>query len=241
MPHELLGDVHRPGTSSGLRRKYVLPLSIVLHAAVIAVLVIVPLAAEVELPSPMRPSARIVHVVTPMPRPVVVSPPKGPPAVVRRASPVAPSGAPTGIAEEKIVPTDASGPPGPPSLGPIGDPNGIDASAIGRAEAVIAPSPPPAPTRPIPVGGKIGEPRKIVDVAPLYPPLAIAARKEGVVILEATLDEQGRVDRLRVLRSEPLLDEAAIQAVRRWRYTPTLLNGTPVPVLMTITVRFSLR
>ena len=61
------------------------------------------------------------------------------------------------------------------------------------------------------------------------------------MILEATLDEHGNVDRLKVLRSVPLLDEAALQAVRRWRYTPTLLNGRPVPVLMTITVRFSLR
>jgi protein TonB len=66
-------------------------------------------------------------------------------------------------------------------------------------------------------------------------------KKEGVVILEALLDERGNVDRLKVLRSEPLLDDAAVEAVRRWRCTPTLLNGVPVPVLMMVTVRFSLR
>jgi protein TonB len=87
----------------------------------------------------------------------------------------------------------------------------------------------------------IREPKKIVDVAPVYPPLAIAARKEGFVIMEATIDQHGNVVRVRVLRSEPLLDAAAVSAVERWRYTPTLLNNQPVPVLMTVTVRFSLR
>jgi protein TonB len=63
---------------------------------------------------------------------------------------------------------------------------------------------------------------------------------EGVVILEAVLDENGNVKSVRVLTSKPLLDDAAIRAVRQWRYTPTLLNGIPVPVLMTITVNFQL-
>jgi len=70
--------------------------------------------------------------------------------------------------------------------------------------------------------------------------LAIDARKEGVVILEAVLDEEGAVRNVRVLRSIPLLDDAAIQAVSKWRFTPTLLNGTPVPVVMTVTVSFQL-
>jgi protein TonB len=61
-----------------------------------------------------------------------------------------------------------------------------------------------------------------------------------VVVIEAILDATGRVESLKVLSSQPLLDNAAVQAVRQWRYTPTELNGVPVPVLMTITVRFSL-
>ena len=61
------------------------------------------------------------------------------------------------------------------------------------------------------------------------------------MILEALLDERGHVAQLKVLKSEPLLDGAALEAVRRWRYTPTMLNNEPVPILMTITVRFSLR
>ena len=88
-------------------------------------------------------------------------------------------------------------------------------------------------------GGR--EPKRIVDVPPVYPAIALAARKEGVVILEAMLDETGHVAQLKVLRSEPLLDAAALEAVKRWRYTPTLLNNVPVPVLLTVTVRFSLR
>jgi protein TonB len=79
-----------------------------------------------------------------------------------------------------------------------------------------------------------------VDVAPVYPVIAREAKVEGTVILEAVIDPTGRVDHVRVLRSRPLLDQAAVDAVRGWRYTPTLLNGVPVPVLLTITVRFTL-
>ena len=84
------------------------------------------------------------------------------------------------------------------------------------------------------------EPRKIVHVAPIYPRIAQDAKIQGVVVLEAIIDTEGRIDRLRVLRSTPLLVEAAIAAVKEWRYTPTQLNGVPVPVLMTITVHFRL-
>lgn len=240
MAHELLGDVLRSGDTDGRarRRWSVVPLSIAAHALAGAAVLIIPLAAEVEPPDPMRPAERIVHVVAAEPRPVIVRPPKG--SAPSRAA-VAPSHAPSGIAREEIAPV-VSGTPDPPGLGSAGVPEGFDIGLIGETNVVVAPpAPPQAPTGPVPVGGDIREPKKIVDVAPIYPSFALAARVEGIVILEAVLDERGNVDRLRVLRSAPLLDEAALQAVRRWRYTPTLLNGTPVPVLMTITVRFSLR
>jgi protein TonB len=89
-------------------------------------------------------------------------------------------------------------------------------------------------------GGTIREPRKIVHVPVVYPEAARQARIEGRVLLEATIDERGVITGLRVLRSQPLLDGAAIAAVRQWRYTPTLLNGVPVRVLLTITVNFTL-
>jgi protein TonB len=78
-------------------------------------------------------------------------------------------------------------------------------------------------------------------VAPLYPVVARQAHIEGVVILEAVLDDQGRVESVRVLRSIPLLDQAAVDAVRQWRFTPALLNGQAVPVVMTVTVNFTLQ
>jgi protein TonB len=78
-------------------------------------------------------------------------------------------------------------------------------------------------------------------VQPVYPPIAISARVQGRVIIEATIDRHGKVGEAKVLRSIPLLDQAALDAVRQWEYTPTLLNGEPVPVIMTVTVNFTLR
>jgi protein TonB len=78
-------------------------------------------------------------------------------------------------------------------------------------------------------------------VAPLYPPVALAVHREGIVILEAVIAEDGSVRDVRVVRPVPLLDQAAIEAVRQWRFTPTLLNGEAVPIVMTVTVNFQLR
>jgi periplasmic protein TonB len=94
---------------------------------------------------------------------------------------------------------------------------------------------------PVRLHSGIREPRKIVDVPPVYPQLAQASRVEGLVIIEATIDVRGAVQSARVLRSLPFLDEAALDAVRQWKYTPALLNGVPVPVIMTVTVNFTLQ
>ena len=104
-----------------------------------------------------------------------------------------------------------------------------------------APPPPPPPPAPVRVGGNIQAPKKISDQNPTYPSIAQSARVQGIVILEATIGPDGRVQDVRVLRSIPLLDAAAIDAVKQWVYTPTLLNGVPVPVIMTVTVNFTLR
>ncbi len=102
-------------------------------------------------------------------------------------------------------------------------------------------APPPAPVKAVRVGGNIRQPRKVVDVAPVYPELAMKAGVEGIVIIEATLEANGRVANATVLRGKPLLDEAALEAVRKWVYTPTLVNGIPTPVIMTVTVNFQLK
>ncbi len=102
------------------------------------------------------------------------------------------------------------------------------------------PPPPPLPTAPVRVGGGIQAPTKIKHVSPIYPPDAQMALISGVVIIEATLGTDGRVVDAKILRSIPLLDQAALDAVRQWEFTATYLNGVPVPVIMTVTVNFTL-
>ena len=103
------------------------------------------------------------------------------------------------------------------------------AAAAARAKVVA----------PIRIGGKIHPPMKIKDVQPVYPAIAQSARVAGAVIIEATIGEDGKVLDAKVVRSIPLLDQAALDAVRQWEYRPTLLNGVPVPVLINITVNFA--
>ena len=91
------------------------------------------------------------------------------------------------------------------------------------------------------VGGKIRPPVKIKDVKPVYPPMAKSARAAGAVVIEATIGPDGKVIDAKVLRSVPLLDEAALDAVRQWEYKPTLLNGVAVPVRITVTINFKLQ
>jgi len=94
-----------------------------------------------------------------------------------------------------------------------------------------------APSTPVRVGGN-SMPPKTKDVRPVYPPEAKKARAEGMVIIEVTLTSEGRVQDARILRGIPLLDQAALDCVRQWEYEPTVLKGVPVPVVMTVTVRF---
>jgi TonB family protein len=110
----------------------------------------------------------------------------------------------------------------------------------------IPPPPPPrqtVPTRarqptPVRVGGAIKEPRRVTVVQPVYPAAALEAGIHGNVILECTIGSEGKVTDVKVLRGIPLLDAAAMDAVRQWEYVPTLLNGLPVPVIMTVVVVF---
>ena len=93
---------------------------------------------------------------------------------------------------------------------------------------------------PVRVGNGVQAPAKLRDVRPVYPPIAQASRVQGVVIIEAVIDDMGQVADARVLRSIPLLDQAALDAVRQWLYKPTLVDGQPRSVLMTLTVNFRL-
>jgi len=104
-------------------------------------------------------------------------------------------------------------------------------AAAARAKAKLV-----APLR---IGGQIKPPLKIKDVKPVYPAIAQSARVAGVVTIEATIGPDGKVIDAKVVRSIPLLDQAALDAVRQWEYTPTLLNGVPVPILVTVTITFT--
>jgi TonB family protein len=118
--------------------------------------------------------------------------------------------------------------------------------AEARARSLEAASTQPArtptvgPDNTVRVGGDVREPKKIFTVAPIYPAIAKEANVSGVVILEALIDEEGSVRHIQVLRGHPMLDQAAIDAVQHWKYTPTTVNGAPVSLVMTITVNFSL-
>jgi TonB family protein len=134
---------------------------------------------------------------------------------------------------------------------PANPPIAVDVAFFFAPGAAVAdspaPPPPPPPPPPAPgmgagirVGGNIKNPTKIKDVRPVYPPDAKEARVQGVVIAEIRVDEQGRVSDARILRSIPLLDQAALDAVRQWEFVPTLLNGAPTPVILTVTIQFTL-
>jgi TonB family protein len=104
------------------------------------------------------------------------------------------------------------------------------ADAAARAKAKLAA---------VRIGGQIKAPIKITDVKPVYPALAQSARVAGVVTIEATIGFDGKVIDAKIVHSIPLLDQAALDAVRQWEYTPTLLNGVPVSVLVTVTIKFT--
>ena len=212
-------------------RKYTLVFSIAAHVVAACGLIIAPLLATDVLPEPRR-ATEFIQVVP-------IAPPAPPPPRLAR-----PSAAPANPAAAPLVAPDAIQPEPPPA--PIADPP-VNISGtiegLGNGAAVLnePPPPPPVPTPIVHVGGSIRPPMKIADAAPVYPPIARAARVQGVVILEATISEDGAVRDVRVLRSIPLLDAAAVDAVKQWRFTPTLLNGQPVPVVMTVTVGFTLQ
>jgi protein TonB len=237
MPRELFVD-SLTSRSAPARSRWTLLGSLVTHLIVLIAVVVMPLTAAVDTPVISTVIADFFQPpMPPTPPPVrPAQPPEIPPPVNPDAAPPEPG---TTIATEREVPA-VGNPDGLPVPGlpvTVGRaPDGIGARSVTTLVA------PPAPrVQPLPVGGQIREPRRIAYVSPAYPVVAQAARVEGLVILEAVIDETGAVRNVRVLRSIPLLDRAAIDAVSRWRYLPTQLNGVAVPVIMTVTVSFRLR
>jgi protein TonB len=250
------------------KRSLTLPVSIAVHVVVLAAVVVVPLMSWGELPEPDEGVVRAFFVdqtLAPPPPPPPPAPPKAAaqPRVQRPKVKVeTPTEAPKFTAPIEVPPKieDPGVDLGGSELGvPGGEPGGVEGGTIGGVEGgtiggvvggVVGgipeapppppppPTPEPAPKGPVRVGGQIKEPTKIRNVPPVYPEVAKQARVQGVVVLEAVISPAGEVTNVKVLRGSPLLDDAAVSAVKQWRYSPTTLNGQPVAVVMTVTVNF---
>ena len=232
-------------------------LSIAAHVLAIGALAAVPLFyITTELPDVPDMLAFVVTAPPPPPpQPPPAAPPSTPaatrptptPRVVRpsvHAAPIEPAKAlvpePVDVflADEAGVPGGVEG----------GVPGGVVGGIVGGLLTEDVPPPPPPPPLPPPpvdrgpvrVGGALTTPALVSRVEPEYPRLAMMAQVQGVVILEAVVDRQGRVENVEILRSIPLLDKAAIAAVQQWRYSPLLLNGKAERFVVTVTLSFSL-
>lgn len=245
MPHDLFGDVAARPQSVRSRRSPLVFASLGVHGALVLGLVVLSIVTPEALPFPSHGFCfcdfNSVDITLPKISSDVTRPDRGkksdlPAASEPRRSDVAPT-----EVSDRISP-DGTG--GGPEDGDGGGGRGLveppHSPIAGGGLPQVAEAPPPPPTAPVRLHSGIRAPRRLNDVAPVYPAIARNAHVEGVVILEATIDAAGTLQSARVLRSIPLLDEAAMDAVRQWRYEPALLNGQPVAVIMTVTVQFTL-
>jgi protein TonB len=218
----------------GDKRPYTVLVSIVAHSVIIVAAIMVPVMAS-DVVMPPQYALITFRDAPPLPPPMPPPPGNAPRPSVPDVEPSIPVVAPDGISkEEPVQPTSA-----------VGDDVNLMTGVIFGDNITglvpVAPPPPAVDRAPVvPAGGVVQRPMKVRDAAPTYPAIARAARVQGIVIIEATIGVNGNVQDARILRSIPLLDAAALDAVRQWQYTPTRLNGTPVAVVMTVTVNFRL-
>jgi protein TonB len=138
----------------------------------------------------------------------------------------------------EAAPEVSTGPYIPGSPGG-GDPHGV-LNLFRDGSRVVIPVPSPAPVAHSVRLSHMSEGDLIRKVQPTYPPLARAARIQGTVLLQAVISKQGSIEHLQLISGHPMLVQAAMDAVRQWRYRPYILNGEPVEVETQITVNFSL-
>jgi protein TonB len=224
--------------------------AIVVHTAGLIALIAVPVSRVVSV-QPENPAIQ-AFVVTPDALPPL---PPAPP-------PTAPSAATSNNARVPVVgqpeppvetPTEVQLEPTTPSLrdasnGPEGGvDDGVPGGVIGGVDGLraVAPIPPalaplpPRPAAPIRVSGPIKSPDLLHRVEPVYSALAALSHISGVVILEAVVDVNGSVESVKILRSRsPLLDNAAAEALKQWRYAPLIVAGIPTPFAVTVTFNF---
>jgi len=179
-----------------------------------------PAAVPPPPPPPPVQTARAVQ-ATPPPANAFAAPTEAPPEI--RPEPVG-----AAIAEAGV---------------PGGVEGGIVGGIVGTVPAIVEgppppPPPPPVPQGPVRIGGQLSAPALLKRVEPVYPAIAQLASIDGVVILDAIVDEHGRVQSLKVLRGHPLLAKAAIEAVQRWEDEPLKLNGAPTPFELSVSLWF---
>jgi periplasmic protein TonB len=241
-----------PAPITASKRLLTTAVSVLMHLTLLTAVLLVPL--WYFTPALPTPSEMLAFVATPpAPAPPPPPPAAAPPARTREprrepanATPdsqrfAAPVEAPARVEPEKVVETASTA----GVLGGVegGVPSGVAGGIVGGLGSAALPPPPPAPTpvpAPVRIGGAIKAPALVSRVDPEYPAIAQAALLEGIVILEATVDETGRVQGVKVLRSGGPLDGAAIDAVKQWRYSPLKLNGQSTPFVLTVTVQFHL-
>ena len=238
-----------------------LVISWTVHTLMIGAVVLVPLLfATDRLPAVPKEILTYVTVVAPPPPPPAPPPASTVTPAAKRVSPSRPAPTPRPVPPALVVapefsssvemPNDEEGVSDFDSIDglaggvPGGVPGGVLGGVVGGIPEVPLPPPPPppppAPRAPVRTGGQIQAPALVKRVPPVYPPVAVSAQVQGVVILEATVGRDGRVEDVAVLRSVPLLDKAAINAVRQWVYAPLLLNGEAERFIVSVTVSFSL-
>jgi periplasmic protein TonB len=231
-------------------KRATLPLAYILEAVLVGVTVLIPLIYTEALPK----AQLMTFLAAPPPPPPPPPPPAAAPpkVVVKRVSVEDMMKAPTVIPKSIKEVKDEPEPPPQAAAGVVGGvPGGVPGGSAGGVLGGIisslgtgAPPPPPPPKAATPkrirVGGQVEQAKWIFHPNPEYPPLAKMARIQGSVRLEAVISKDGTIQDLKVLSGHPLLVKAALDAVARWRYQPTLLNGEPVEVVTEIDVNFTL-
>jgi periplasmic protein TonB len=223
-----------------------LPLAYIFEALIIGVVVLIPLVYTQELPK----TQLVTMLMAPPPPPPPPPPPQAaaPKVQVHRVTVQEMMRAPTVIPKTIAQIKEAPLPPG--SSGTVGGveggmPGGLMGGVIGGLIGSSAPPPPPPPKPAAPkrirVGGQVEAAKVIFGPQPEYPSIAKMARVQGVVRLAAVISENGTIQDLRLISGPPLLVKSAMDAVSRWRYQPTLLNGDPVQVETEIDVNFTLQ
>lgn len=237
-------------TQAQTRKPWTVAVSLSLQCVAVGMVLLIPLLHPEDLRIPDPPQPRLI-------RTWITQPALAPQHAASRSSAPAmpaaprrfvfvPPGAPHSAAPQSIEMPAGDAEPGAWA----GTATGQFGTALSTAVAlppVAAPRPvtpsasqKPLVSGPVKVGGDVAAAKLIYGPAPIYPRIAVTARSQGSVKLEAVIAADGSIRNLRVVAGPPLLVNAALEAVRQWRYRPTLLNGVAVEVITEIDVNFSL-